>query len=300
MRRLSVLTIIVLMVMASCRERGATLPLGGGADSLADDTIVLAMVPVMETLPVYYADALGLFDSAGLKVKVVSMTSAMDVDTALANGVATIGYTYLPRLMEMERRGVDTLGPIAMIGERFSLMTARSKRIRRLPQLKTRMVALERYSTSDYWSDLLCEEAKLERSDVFRPQINDFSLRASMLVGTLVDAAFLPEPYATQAMLSGKVRRLWQVPDSVQSFACLASRRHCGTDSLLLSVVALAVDSLNENPRMGLVGDILMRDYAIGQDIVDTIPMPRFEPFTQPDEATAGRVRAWLTKRWEK
>ena len=65
------------------------------------------------------------------------------------------------------------------------------------------MVGVARYSASDFYSEKELSKAGLKYDDIFRPQVNDIPLRAAMLNETQIEAAVLPEPYATVARVHG-------------------------------------------------------------------------------------------------
>ncbi|MCD7721956.1 MAG: ABC transporter substrate-binding protein [Prevotellaceae bacterium] len=285
---------IFFLILASCHERGANLTTD---ETDEQPPLEVAVLPTMDCLPVYYADRMGLFDSLGVAVHLQHFTSQMDIDTALTRGHAQLGHTSLARLEVMERKDGDTLRVVAQTGERLYLITARTKRIRSLKQLKGDMVAVERFSDADYWSDRITEQAGLELQDIYRPQFNDLQLRTRMLDDQLIDAAFLPEPYATQARMAAG-RQVFQTPDTVESFDCFASSLPSSSaEERFVKAYARAVRELNREPNADTLRLILEETYALPDDIIDTLALPRLKPLASPSDSLRRRAAQWVEKR---
>ncbi len=66
------------------------------------------------------------------------------------------------------------------------------------------MIAMTRHSATDYLSTLVIDSVKT-KYDVYRVQINDLNIRLRMLLNNEMDAAWMPEPYATQARMAKHV-----------------------------------------------------------------------------------------------
>ncbi len=295
-----ILIITTMYLLASCTMREASLSYNSTGDSL---TLSVAVMPTADCLPVYYAERMGLFDSLGVNVRLITYLSQMDIDTALANGHAQLGHSNLARMEITRRKGIDTLNAVAELHERLFLITARTKRIKTLAQLKGRMVAIDRFDNSDYWSDRITELAGLELTDIYRPQVNDIQLRTAMLTSQLVDAALLPEPYATEARMDGH-QLIYETPDSVAGFNCFATPQWVENDTLRKGQVRLFLDTyiratkeLNGNPNADTLRAILRTQYDLTDDIIDTLRLPKLRQPTPPSEANRQRAADWVAER---
>lgn len=300
MRRIA-FPILILIALASCTKREAML---SSRHSIERDSLALrvAVLPVMDCLPIFYAQRMGYFDSAGVDVRLLEYRAEMDLDTALARRRAHLGYTSLPRLLMMDREG-DTLLPLAALPGRLALLTAHSKRIRNLKQLNERMVGIDRHSAADYWSDQLMQEAGLPQSAIYRPQFNDLALRASMLTNQLIDAALLPEPFATQVWLQGN-RKIYETPDSAPPLQCLAMPKAWTKDSLrtrqqrqFAEAYNRAARQLNESPQKDSLRNILRQDYGQSDAVIDSLRLPHFPSLAPPDAKARKQAEDWLNDR---
>jgi len=282
---------------------GKTASGGQEADSTARAAeLRIAVLPTVDCLPFYYARSSGIYRKLGLDgVQLVAFASQMDADTALLRGRVQGGVTDLVRLQYYRGRGHRITGVAATDG-RWELAVCKGLRIRKADKLKGRLVGISRLSASDYLSEVVLERNRLGYADVYRPQINDYALRAAMLNGNQIDAAVLPEPYATVARLAGH-RLLPSTGFSAERTGVLAFRtsdldRKAVADrvKLLLRGYDMAADSLN---RYGtkLCADLLTGDFHLEKTVADSMPLPRYGHARLPRTADVENTRAFLKRR---
>ena len=294
----------VLLLLAACRKEQVTVSPEEAArrDSLA---FHVAVMPVMDCLPIYYAERTGLFTAEGVDVRLREYMSQMDCDTALLRGRVEMGYTDAIRVLEMQGDSLPLRIVMGLDG-RVSLVTAKKGRMRSLKHLNERMVALDRLSTADYWSDQLMLRAGLDQAAIYRPQVNDIQLRTMMLTEQLVDAALLPEPYATQARRAGH-KRLFEPNDTAPRFNCLVIRKQLRTDSLrsiqmkhFLAAYNKAVSRLNEEADRNVVQSLLTVEFSLPAEVADSLTLPVFKKKHQTRSEDADKALVWLRSRERK
>lgn len=192
--------LMVVSLCGSCNQTNGTV---NEEDSTA---IKLGVLPTMECLPFYYADSIGLFDSLGVNVHLVTFDAAMDADTAFVNGKIDGIVTDLVKACIWQGQG-DT-ARVAMVGElRMWLITAPKARLLKAESLREKIIGITRHSAVDYFADKILESVKLQSIDLNKPQINNIRIRGLMVDQDQMDGAILPEPYASEAVARG-ARRL--------------------------------------------------------------------------------------------
>ena len=82
----------------------------------------------------------------------------------------------------------------------WQLIANRTARVKTAAQLGDKMVAMTRYSATDYLTDKALDGVKTS-APVFRVQINDVLIRLDMLKNNEMDAMWLTEPQATTARM---------------------------------------------------------------------------------------------------
>lgn len=172
-------------------------------DSIDRAALKVGVMPTLDCLPVYVAYEDSLFQQQGVDVHLRYYTAQMDCDTALMNGRVEGSITDLIRGAHLVRKGTPLTYPVAT-DTYWQLVSNKKARIADLKQLSDKMIAMTRYSATDYLADLAVDSGK-PKYDVYRVQINDVNLRLQMLLNNEMDAMLLPEPQATRARLDKHV-----------------------------------------------------------------------------------------------
>ena len=299
--RHTLLLLVLALLLAGCNAaQGLSPQEQARRDSAA---LHVAVMPTADCLPLYVAQKTGLFDSVGVDVRLVTYQAQLDIDTALAKGRVELAYSDLIRAMMLQQDSVGVYA-VAAADAHLSLITARRGRVRKLDQLKERMVAIARHSVTDYWSDRLTDSAALQRDDIFRPQINSLRIRCDMILNNTMDAAFFPEPYATQLRLQGNHLHFptaglsprlgaWLVPAHVHADATRMEQIQ-----KLWRAYDRATDRLNAH-RTDSVARIFHRIYGVPDSLCDTLLhlLPRFSRIAPPQQADADAALQWLQGR---
>ena len=169
------------------------------ADSLA---LKVAVTPTLDCLPLFLAQEEGWFDREGLSVQLREYQAQMDQDTALLRHHVEGMTTDSIRTKWVEQQGTK-VRTVAQTSLKWQLVSNKTARIMLLQQLDDKMVAMTRFSATDWLASHAVDSARLQQERVFRIQVNDIGVRLSMLENGIMDAMLLPEPQATQARLGG-------------------------------------------------------------------------------------------------
>lgn len=211
----------------------------------------LAVMPTMDCLPFYYADSLGIFDSLGVKIRLITFDAAMDADTAFKNGDVDGIVSDLVKLSIWRGNG-DSL-TVAMANDlNLWLVTAQNARIGRVESIKEKIIGITRHSALDFVADKILESVKLQSMDMNKPQINKISLRTLMLDQNQYDGAILPEPFASEAVARGAKRLIGtselNLPCMMTVLFCdsVAKSRKNEIDNIV-NAYNMAVDAINED-----------------------------------------------------
>lgn len=294
-----VLPLLIILLLVACQQKQSSF----SAEELnKQDQQVLhvAVLPIMECLPLYYAQQMGLFNAEDVDIALQTYLSQMDCDTAILHGQVEVACGDVVRTLLMP----EAIHLLSSMDGKLSLITAKSKRIRQIKHLDERMVAIDRFSQTDYWSDELMKQAGLDLSAIYRPQINDIQLRTSMLTEQLVDAALLPEPYATLAVMKGN-RRLFVSNDSALSFSCFIASDSILSDTMrihqiqkLFAIYDKAVELLNSDQRNNDSLHILLcQQYSIPAELADSIKIPCFHKLSKIKSKDLDKICQWLETR---
>lgn len=217
-------------------------------DSLA---LKIATVPTLDCLPLFIGVEDSLFTRNGVEVHLKQRGAQIDCDT-LVYGKHVEGFVSDPiRTERLKRKGV-ALRYITATNSYWQLYTNRLARIKELKQLSDKMIAMTRFSVTDYLADYAIDSAK-PKYDVYKIQINDPRTRIKMILNNEMDAALFTEPQATTARIHGNPMlmdsRDKNVHMGVIAFRekALADKRRQQQLKIFIKVYNMAVDSINKH-----------------------------------------------------
>lgn len=267
------------LLLAACSERKADV----GEGNAPNDTLSLriACLPTLDCLPFHYAVQSGLCDSLNLPLYIKTYQAQFDADTALLGNSFDGGVTDAARYAMYQRKGrMKAYTALIPTDGVWKLMVNGALRVKTVEKLKGRTVATARFSVSDAMVAHLKDSLRFQTDDLFQPQINHYRLRREMLDNGQVDAAILPEPFATWASLQGG-RPLYTVSSRKHGVAlyvknsALTHERKAKQLELLKKVYNLSVEALNQHPTAAL-DSVLLKTYKLPQTVVDTLRLPRY------------------------
>ncbi len=261
----------------------------------------VAVMPTLDCLPVYVAKERQLFDTA-VDIRLKLFTAQMDCDTALMNKRVEVSITDLVRAERMMKQGVP-LKYIASTNAYWLLISNRQQRINDLKHLDDKMLAMTRYSVTDMLGGIAVDSAKLKPERVFRIQVNDVNIRLKMLENNEMDALFVTEPQATQALLA-KHRVLLDTRKMDMQMGAFVSR----TDSMgdknrqrqmaaFLKGYNAACDSINQYGVRNYTA-VIRKYYSVSEQALKRLPDSlKFMHAAGPRQKDIETAQKWLGKK---
>lgn len=291
------LLLVSALTLAGCNnrtEKADQQPVSP-KDSLA---LRVALMPTVDCLPFYYAEEQGIYDSLQANIEIKNYMAQMDCDTAFCRKHVEVSYTDLVRASLLQSK--DTaLNVIMRTDGGHELITAFSKRIKSPKQLKEKMVAMARHSITDLLCDEIVNKANISPDELYKPQINDIALRAAMVENASIDAAFLPEPYATQARLR-KNRSIYSTrKEKINMMGMMASWQALNDPQKaelirkLIKGYDIAVERLKNKNNQDTACSLL-KQFGIKQHTLDSLRLPKYHKATAPDEEQVQKAVNWL------
>lgn len=204
MKKILAIILVVLVLLVSCgtsteQKKKATKAEKAKQQKEYVAAFKVGVLPTIDGLPLFVAKEKHLFDAFHVDVRLVPFTAQMDCDTAIVGKSVEGIVSDLIRTERLKRKGVALFYPIATQLQ-WQLISNKTARIKELNQLGDKMVAMTRYSATDYLTDKSLKGVKTT-AKVFRVQINDVLVRLQMLLNNEMDAMWLAEPQATTARL---------------------------------------------------------------------------------------------------
>ena len=261
----------------------------------------IAVMPTLDCLPLFIAKDHHLFDTI-VDIRLKRYTAQMDCDTAMMRGRVEGVVTDLVRAERMIHLGTP-MKYVASTNAYWLLISNRSQRITQLKHLDDKMLAMTRYSVTDFLGDLVVDSAKLKTERVFRIQVNDVNVRLKMLENNEMDALFLTEPQATQALL-GKHKILLDTRQEDIHMGVVAFRTKGMDDQnrkkqmeVFLKGYNDACDSIN---KFGVrhYKDVIRKYYTVSEPALRNIPDSlKYNHAEVPRQKDIERAQQWLSKK---
>ena len=261
----------------------------------------VAVMPTLDCLPVFVAKDRQFFDTA-VDIRLKQFTAQMDCDTALMRHRVEGSVTDIVRAERMMKSGVD-LKYWTSTNAYWLLISNRQQRINDLKHLDDKMVAMTRYSITDLLSDMAVDSAKLKHERVFRIQVNDVNVRLKMLENNEMDALFMTEPYATQALLA-KHKVLMDTRKSDMRMGAFVFRVKGMDDKnrqrqmkAFLKGYNEACDSINQYGVRNYQ-DVIRKYYVVSEQTLKNLPDTlTFQHATPPSQKDIETAQQWLSKK---
>lgn len=148
-------------------------------------------------------NAKNYFDSLGVVVHLKHYKALSECRYALKH--CMVEAAVVDSVLAKEIIGADTteLEMLAPTSLSWKLISAKKARVLRTSQLVDKIIAVDSHGMSHQLAEQAVDSLMKKQHQVFLVQVEDPQVRYSMLRVGNVDAAMLPEPYATQALSEG-------------------------------------------------------------------------------------------------
>lgn len=259
------------------------------------DALTVATTPTLDCLPIFVALERGMFDKNNVSVNLMPMMAQMDCQEALLKEKAQVATSDVMRAEKMRKEGKE-IHYLASTNIHWQLITNRLVRITDIKQMGDKMMAMTRFSATDFLSRYVVDSVK-PKNKVFYIQINDVNIRLKMLLNNEMDAMWLPEPQATEARLD-KHPVLYDTQQKGWQLGCLLTlaktwnnnHRKTQIDSFI-KAYNMACDSIN---MLGMerYEDIIQKYCHVTDKTVKALPKTKFAHAGRPAETVISKAQA--------
>ena len=227
----------------------------------------------------------------------------MDCDEAMRAGRVEGMVSDLVRTERLKLTGMP-LDYVTSTGTYWQMIANGKARLKRLDQMGDKIVAMTRFSATDYLSDTFLDGVKTS-AQVFRVQINDVQIRYRMLLEKEVDAAWLAEPLATAARRHGNVV-VADSRDKLLTLGVVAFRQKAVADNhrqkqlrAFVKAYNMACDSINKNGLKAYSG-VLEKYYDVDVKTVAALPKSKFLHVTKPRKTDVDKAATFAATTMKK
>lgn len=295
MKKLIHITIIsiLLFTLVGCSNFQKT------SEPAGSKTITIGVLPDTDSIPLVIADKEGYFKAEGVNVKIQHFTNAHDRDSALQSGKIDGAISDVLAAAFTTESGFKMKIVSATSGS-YKLVASKNSNIKKLTDIRGKNVAISTNTLIEYSTDKILQSASLNSSDVHKIAVPQIPTRLEMLQNGKVDAAVLPEPMASLAVLNGAT--LISSTDSlginpgVFMFTVSSINANQKEIKEIFSAYNKAVKYLNEQPSSSYI-DMVIKECSFPANIKNSIVLPKYKDAYLPDEKDVTSVLSWLKEK---
>jgi NitT/TauT family transport system substrate-binding protein len=294
--------LVITAVMCLSVVLSACQPAAPAKDEV---TLKIAVIPVLDTLPMYVAQAEGLFEAHGVKVEFIPVASGAERDQVVSSGQAdgmvnevlsVLFYNKEKTQVQIVRyaRTATSTNPL------FRILASSKSGITDVNGLKGVEIGIAQGTVIEYLTERLLQAEGFTPDEIKTVAVPKIPDRLALLNSGELKAAMLPDPTTTVAMNAGAVVVLDdtkhpEYSHSVYSFRKEVIDAHPEAIRSFLAAVEEAVAKINANPTG--YNQVLKDHNLVPAALVDTYSCPPFVTKGVPTKAQFDDVLAWAKEK---
>jgi len=265
------------------------------------NSVKVAVLPVLDALPLYVAVEQGYFAEEGLDVELVPVASAPERDALMQSGQvdAILNEIVSTLFYNKEESNVVIVRFLRVATEEyplFRILAAKDSGISTVDDLKGVEIGISEGTVIQYTTDRILQNAGLTAEDIVGVAVPKIPDRIALLASGELLAANLPDPAASAALLQGAVVIIddTTIPDissSVLSFDADMVSENPETVRRFLKAVERAVEDINADKDQWL--DMMLEKGLLPPPLVGNYSIPDFPTASVPSEGQFNDAVDW-------
>ena len=287
------------LVLSACQP-ASTPPAPAGPEALR-----FAVLPILESLPMYVAQKEGLFEKHRLKVELIPVASAPERDQVFAaaqvNGMINEALsTALINKDQVRAQVVRYARTATQQDALFSLVASGKSGITGMDGLKGVEIGVSQATIIEYLTERLLQAQGFKPEEIKTISVPKIPDRINLLGAGELKAAMLPEPPVTLALLQGGKlllddRALPEVSFSTITFQKDFIDQHAESLRGFLAAIEEAVVLINAGPAK--YGDLLVEQKVVPPQLAGKFKVPPFVTAGVPSETQWNDMLAWAKEK---
>ncbi len=290
----SLLSVLASLVIASCSSSPTSQPKG-------PVTLKIALIPVLDGLPIYVANQEGLFKAHGVNVEIIPVASAPERDQLISSGQAdgmvnealsTLFYNKDQVRVQIVRYARAASSDSAV----FRILVSAKSGITSVDGLKGVEIGSSQGTVIEYLISRLLAAEGFKPAEIKTISVPKISDRMTLLAGGALKAAMLPDPMSSLAIQNGAKVILEDSRHPEYSFSTIAFRKpvldeHPEAVRAFLAAIEEAVAKINANPTGW--NSLLSNQKLVPAPLMGTFQVPKFVAAGVPSQAQWDDTLAW-------
>lgn len=294
-RLLSIFTLAFMTIVftAGC---GGDKPADTKPQAKALPSLVVGVMPDVDSLPLIFARELGYFKAEGLDIRIEQFKSAMDRDAAIQAGAVDGAISDMLAVAFFQEGGVDARITSFTDGS-YKVIGAANEPAKTMKELAGKDIAVSRNTIIEFITDSALAAEGLTGDAVSKKAIPKIPARLEMLAAGQLAAATLPEPIASMAVKNGghiitDSEKLGMNP-GVMMFTAKAVKEKKDAIAAMYRAYNKAVKYLNEKPAKEYMQTVIDKG-GFPPAVKDGIVLPKYRPAALPAEKDWQLCQKWL------
>lgn len=275
------------------------------ACSLTDEEtapIRVGVLPVLDTLPLFVAQDEGFFSNEGIEVEFVPVNAAPERDQLMQSGQidAMLNEIVSVILFNQEQTRIVAVRFLRVATETtpvFRIVAAAGSGIETVEDLKNVPIGVSEGTVIEYTTDRILQNAGVADTEIAKIAVPKIPDRLNLLASGQLQAANLPDPAASLAILNGAQlviddRSYPAISHSVLSFSRSFLDDHPQTVRRFLQAIEQAVLAINADK--GGWTSTLTENNLIPPPLLDSYALPDYPLAGVPTESQFQDALNWL------
>jgi NitT/TauT family transport system substrate-binding protein len=268
-------------------------------------TLRMAVLPILDKLPMVVAQQQGLFAAHGVKVEFIEIQSAPERDQLIAAGqadgminelVSTLFYNKDQVRVQIVRYAAAA-APDAPL---FSIVASGKSGIQDAQGLKGAEIGISQGTVIEYLTDRLLKAEGLQAAEIKTIAVPKIGDRLALLSAGELKAGTLPEPLSSLAVQQGGKVVLDDSAHPDYSFSTIAFRKevidqHPEAIRAFLAAIEEATVLINKDPNQWKA--LLLEQKILPQPLAETFQVRKFVTAGAPNEAQWNDSLAWAKEK---
>ena len=292
-KRITVILFSIVVLLSAC------------APQTAAKTLKIAVLPIIDTLPMYVAQQEGLFEKHGVDVEFIPVASAPERDQLIsaAGADGTINETLAVMLFNKENVQMQVvryaLRPTEGSGHFFILASAKSG-ISSVDGLKGVEIGVSQGTVIEYVTERLLQADGFTSDEIKTIAVPKIPDRMALLASGELQAGVMPDPLASLVVSQGGIVVTDDSSHPEYGFSVISFRKDIVDSSpeaieAFLTAIEEATDLVNAEPAK--YKNVLSEQKLVPAPLLETYQTPVFPTAGVPTEEEWNDALNWLKEK---
>jgi len=297
--------IVLSLLLGACAQASPPTAAPEAGETTEPVTLRIAILPILEALPMYVAQQNGYFEDQGVKVEFLPVSSAAERDQIMAAGqadgmikdlVSTLFYNKDQTQIQIVRFARTATPEYPQ----YRILASKQSGITDVEGLKGVPIGISEGSVIAYTTDRLLEAEGLSPADIQTVAVPKISDRMSLLASGELQAANLPDPFSLLAMQSDAVlvvddSKHPEYGNSVISFRKAIIDEHPQAVRGFLAAVEQATQEINADKDKW--NNLLTEQQLVPAPLAGSYEIPTLPTASVPSDTQWADVVAWAQEK---